>query len=351
MPTAPSLERTRQMKLSSSRSISSVSIITGVGKSCRFSTGSFRICVELRVFRVRESCRCGRCARCGWGARHTREARRLRRPRAHRREIRDGSFSWALLYTRAPLARTAQLPTWGLKGRDRVGYARRAVVLASSCQPGDVRPHRCAVQRHRAVAADYLLRVSTNQAAQPFHRLPYTVPQPDRRPADHHADSHDGSIGPPRLQILEVPAHLTCAQRNRQSSAFPECLDALYRTKFFASLTAGAAIATLLLAPMIAAAQDVTEPALKAAFIYNFAKFTEWPADVMACRRAISPVCARRCSHRRGTGASGQGPNIIGPRHGRVSGGGRRAAAGRMPRPVPLGRDSESSGETRCRAA
>ena len=32
---------------------------------------------------------------------------------------------------------------------------------------------------------------------------------------------------------------------------------------------------------MTAAAQDVTEPALKAAFIYNFAKFTEWPADAM----------------------------------------------------------------------
>ena len=29
-------------------------------------------------------------------------------------------------------------------------------------------------------------------------------------------------------------------------------------------------------------AQDVTEPALKAAFIYNFAKFTEWPADVLS---------------------------------------------------------------------
>ena len=42
-----------------------------------------------------------------------------------------------------------------------------------------------------------------------------------------------------------------------------------------------AAIAILLLTPMPAAAQDVTEPALKAAFIYNFAKFTEWPADVM----------------------------------------------------------------------
>jgi hypothetical protein len=31
-----------------------------------------------------------------------------------------------------------------------------------------------------------------------------------------------------------------------------------------------------------ASAQDVTEPALKASYIYNFAKFTEWPADVAA---------------------------------------------------------------------
>ena len=31
----------------------------------------------------------------------------------------------------------------------------------------------------------------------------------------------------------------------------------------------------------LVSAQDVTEPALKAAFIYNFALFTEWPADVM----------------------------------------------------------------------
>jgi len=42
-----------------------------------------------------------------------------------------------------------------------------------------------------------------------------------------------------------------------------------------------AAIAILLLTPMPAAAQDVTEPVLKAAFIYNFAKFTEWPAGVV----------------------------------------------------------------------
>jgi hypothetical protein len=41
-------------------------------------------------------------------------------------------------------------------------------------------------------------------------------------------------------------------------------------------------IAILPLIPMMAAAQDVTEPSLKAAFIFNFAKFTEWPADAMA---------------------------------------------------------------------
>jgi hypothetical protein len=29
-------------------------------------------------------------------------------------------------------------------------------------------------------------------------------------------------------------------------------------------------------------AQDVTEPALKAAYIYNFARFTEWPRDAVA---------------------------------------------------------------------
>ena len=38
----------------------------------------------------------------------------------------------------------------------------------------------------------------------------------------------------------------------------------------------------MLLTPLPAAAQDVTEPALKAAYIYNFAKFTQWPADAMA---------------------------------------------------------------------
>lgn len=50
-------------------------------------------------------------------------------------------------------------------------------------------------------------------------------------------------------------------------------------------LTAGAitaaAIASGLLAPSVAFTQDVTEPSLKAAYIYNFALFTEWPAEAI----------------------------------------------------------------------
>jgi uncharacterized protein DUF4154 len=55
----------------------------------------------------------------------------------------------------------------------------------------------------------------------------------------------------------------------------------LPRNERLQSLTARV-IAILLLTPMTAAPQDVTEPALKAAFIYNFAKFTEWPAGAVA---------------------------------------------------------------------
>jgi hypothetical protein len=42
-----------------------------------------------------------------------------------------------------------------------------------------------------------------------------------------------------------------------------------------------AMVAALLLMRVLVSAQDVTEPALKAAYIYNFAKFTEWPADAV----------------------------------------------------------------------
>jgi len=42
-----------------------------------------------------------------------------------------------------------------------------------------------------------------------------------------------------------------------------------------------ATIAVLLLTQVLASAQDVTAPALKASYIYNFAKFTEWPAGLV----------------------------------------------------------------------
>ena len=42
-----------------------------------------------------------------------------------------------------------------------------------------------------------------------------------------------------------------------------------------------AVVAAIVLCGSIGRAQDVTEPSLKAAFIYNFAKFTEWPVDVL----------------------------------------------------------------------
>ena len=45
-------------------------------------------------------------------------------------------------------------------------------------------------------------------------------------------------------------------------------------------LLAGALVLALVRGVVLA--QDVTEPALKAAFIYNFARFTTWPSDLPA---------------------------------------------------------------------
>jgi hypothetical protein len=39
------------------------------------------------------------------------------------------------------------------------------------------------------------------------------------------------------------------------------------------------AAAIMLAAPAVSGAQSVTQPALRAAFLYNFAKFTEWPGS------------------------------------------------------------------------
>jgi hypothetical protein len=48
------------------------------------------------------------------------------------------------------------------------------------------------------------------------------------------------------------------------------------------------ALAALLLWCAPVRAQGVTAPALKAAFLYNFANFTEWPADVLAPGHRLS---------------------------------------------------------------
>ncbi len=53
----------------------------------------------------------------------------------------------------------------------------------------------------------------------------------------------------------------------------------LHRARWLLAFLAGAAMCGL--APGTQA-QEVTEPALKAAYLYNFAKFTEWPADTLA---------------------------------------------------------------------
>lgn len=62
------------------------------------------------------------------------------------------------------------------------------------------------------------------------------------------------------------------------------------RIRFFGRrLRLGAALATLLLLGASAShGQDVTEVSLKAAFIYNFAKFTEWPHEVLPAAAPLS---------------------------------------------------------------
>jgi hypothetical protein len=45
--------------------------------------------------------------------------------------------------------------------------------------------------------------------------------------------------------------------------------------------TVAAVVTLLLLCPSTVRTQDVTEPSLKAAIIYNMARFTEWPLDAL----------------------------------------------------------------------
>jgi hypothetical protein len=62
----------------------------------------------------------------------------------------------------------------------------------------------------------------------------------------------------------------------------------LAASRLWRPCAAAAIIAAGLLCATASRAQDVTEPSLKAAFIYNFAKFTEWPADGLPAAAAFN---------------------------------------------------------------
>ncbi len=68
-----------------------------------------------------------------------------------------------------------------------------------------------------------------------------------------------------------------------QPAARPDGANADGRRRFSRSVRIGAVVSLLLLllSPHTVG-QDVTEVSLKAAFIYNFTKFTDWPAEVLA---------------------------------------------------------------------
>jgi hypothetical protein len=82
---------------------------------------------------------------------------------------------------------------------------------------------------------------------------------------------------------VPCPARIGCAHQ------LTTCVTRRSRTPGLAIVT-WIAIAVLLLMPVGGIAQDVTEAALKAAYIYNFAKFTEWPGDVPAAQPLVMCV-------------------------------------------------------------
>ena len=62
----------------------------------------------------------------------------------------------------------------------------------------------------------------------------------------------------------------------------------------------------------IVRAQDVTESSLNAAFIYTFAKFTEWPRDVLPATATFTACVLGNSSMREGLGRTVKGRQISG---------------------------------------
>jgi hypothetical protein len=81
------------------------------------------------------------------------------------------------------------------------------------------------------------------------------------------------------LQVRQLWHALARARASGVRAVFADMHHvALFRFAWITSLTA----AMLAVIGMVAVAQDVTGPALKAVYVYNFAKFTEWPAETPA---------------------------------------------------------------------
>ena len=59
------------------------------------------------------------------------------------------------------------------------------------------------------------------------------------------------------------------------------------RTRALVSAHLACAATAILFLGSPAPAQEVTEPALKAAFVYNFAKYTEWPGDHLPAKAPL----------------------------------------------------------------
>lgn len=95
--------------------------------------------------------------------------------------------------------------------------------------------------------------------------LPHTGP--------HTSDGLSGTCAPRRCD----PDAGACPAAETDGSDSPS---RRARVRGFAPVV-GATIAMLLLLRVLTSAQDVTAVALKAVFIYHFAKFTEWPAAVL----------------------------------------------------------------------
>ena len=56
----------------------------------------------------------------------------------------------------------------------------------------------------------------------------------------------------------------------------------MHRTRLVVMSLARVSVVLLLMMPTMASAQEATESALKAAFIFNFVRFTEWPVELPA---------------------------------------------------------------------